>query len=93
MNTLYVGDVGTKLIIDIGISADDVTEAKIIVKKPNGSIVEWNALPISGTQTVEYIIQNGDLDLAGKYTIQVYIDTGSWQGHGTPDTFFVNPII
>ena len=88
-NTLYVGDVGTKIVVNIGIPADDVILAKLKVKKPDKTVVEWDATPVSGTENVEYVIQEGDLDQEGKYELQAYIETATWKGHGTEAYFFV----
>ena len=53
------------------------------------SKVEWDATPVSGTENVEYVIQEGDLDQEGKYELQAYIETVTWKGHGTEAYFFV----
>ena len=83
MSTVFVGDVGTKLEVNIGIPADDVTTAKLIVKKPNGDVVEWEATPVSGSENIEYIVKEGDLDVEGTYRIQAYVETANWKGYGT----------
>lgn len=84
----YVGDIGTLVLVDIGTDITLATECAIYVKKPNGTRVTWVA-SISGEEEIQYIIQDGDWDLPGIYTIQSYIVTPSWSGRGTTATFTV----
>ena len=90
-NSPYVGDEGTKISVDVGINADNISLAKLIVKKPSGTVVEWTAIPESGTTTIYYITGSGDLDKAGRYYVQAYVETSDWKGHGAVTSFTVYP--
>ena len=81
-NTLQVGDIGTIIIIDVGISAEDIIECKIYVNKPGGDKAIWNAMPKNGTTEIYHITEEGDLDVDGTYQIQAWIKTSNWSGRG-----------
>jgi len=65
---IYVGSYGVKLIVETQADLTNVTQASLVVKKPDGTEVEWVGT-INGTK-IEYITKQGDLDIAGKYRIQ-----------------------
>ena len=88
-NTPYAGDIGTKILVDVGIPADDIVSAKLIVKKPDGTVVEWPASPVLGTTQISYIVQSGDFDQAGRYQLQAFVQTGDWSGYGEITYFYV----
>jgi hypothetical protein len=88
INYPYVGDVGTKIQVDVGVDVSDIVSAKLIVKKPDNTIVEWIATPDTDTY-VYYIVQDGDFNLAGKYYLQAYIKTNNWSGYGSITSFYV----
>jgi hypothetical protein len=79
---VFVGDVGTELRFDIGVLVDDITSAVLKVKKPDKTCIEWTPSWTAGEQELVYIVQAGDFDIAGKYSIQpkVTFPTGEWYG-------------
>jgi len=92
----YVGDIGTEirlLVVDEESGIDDISDAtvhKLLVRKPDGSEVEWEA-DIEGTQYLTYTVQDGDLDQPGTYRVQAYLELPSgWSGKGTTFTFEVH---
>ena len=89
-NTPFVGDTGTRIEVDVGVNADDITLARLIVRKSNGTTAQWTATPVTGTQKVRYITNAGDFDVAGVYQLQAYIETNDWKGYGTICEFIVS---
>ena len=86
MNRIHQGDIGTKLIFDIdpdgssGINPGDILSAEIEVKKPNGSLVTWDAT-IDGKHIV-YKTKYNDFDQAGVYFFQPRVALqGGWIGY------------
>lgn len=84
---IYVGDIGTVILIDMGTDISDATTTNINVRKKGGDVV-WSA-SISGTNYLTYTIEEDDLDVAGTYYLQPYIVTPSWTGRGETVTMEV----
>ena len=101
---VYVGDVGTLLVLDTNEDISTASTTEIRVKKGDGTIATWNAhkdiiAPID-TSVIEYSTQSYtdpvtsvvtyDLNCAGIYKVQVYIilPTG-WSGLGETAEFQV----
>jgi hypothetical protein len=100
---VYVGDVGTVIRMDMQESLTLLEDYCLHVKKPDGTLVTWGATPVptpseewrdtvasvSGNY-IEYIIQEGDLDIPGDYLIQPYGTIGIWTGSGLTATLTVH---
>ena len=89
MYKLYVGDVGTEVIVwcgDTDISA--ATDLALKVKKPDGTTVTWTP-SIHETYYLKYVIQSGDLDMAGIYYLQSSFTLSGWSGLGETAEFEV----
>ena len=91
---IFVGDVGTAIIIDIGEDTTDLISAEIVVKKPNGTVVRWPASkhPTELTK-IYYVSQAGDFDQPGPYQAQVHAVFPDWNGSGDIDKFKVYPTL
>lgn len=91
MAKIYKGDIGTKIRLnaryDIS-GADTPEKRKIKYKKPDGTTGEWQAV-IEGTQYAYYLTQSGDLNVAGKWDVQIYVVLSAWSGHGLVASFEV----
>ena len=75
MAKIYKDDFGTKIVVSTGVDLTGVATKNIVVKKPSGTIVTWNA-SIEGVATkgqLSYIIVSGNLDEAGLYCAYVHI--------------------
>ena len=84
-NKIYVGDVGTAIVVGLGTDLADAMSPELHVQKPDGSFVVWAATVYgsAGLMTsIRYITVAGDLDQPGKYKIQPHITIGGWTGHG-----------
>lgn len=81
MSKVYVGDVGTEIVLGFGVDVSTATVLKIRAKKSDsaGTVIEWDGT-LEGTDSVKYIIQAGDLDVAGSWKLQAYVEIASWSG-------------
>ena len=80
-NKPYVGDTGTILLFNCGVSVVDATVMKILVSKPDGTEIEWSA-SIYEEKYLKYTIQATDWDMDGKWKYQTYVETPNWKGRG-----------
>ena len=85
----YVGDVGTEIIVDVCADITAATKTDLLVEKPDGTIVTWVG-GIYETTKIRYVIQAGDLDQAGEYMLQAYVEISGWTGRGNTTTFRVS---
>ncbi|RLC88902.1 MAG: hypothetical protein DRJ03_01285 [Chloroflexi bacterium] len=81
LNKVYVGDVGTDIILDTGVDLSAATTLKIKYKKPGGEIEEWDGT-LEDTTKIKYTTVTDDLDTAGLWSFQAYVELPAWQGHG-----------
>jgi hypothetical protein len=87
----YVGDVGTKVIIDVCVDITTATIRQIKVKKPvSGSTVIWSG-GLEETTKISYFVRPGDFDEEGWYYVQAYVEMPGWTGHGETAKFRVTP--
>lgn len=91
MTTVFVGDIGTEIIIDCGTDISTATLLKIEARKPDGVKVLWTAT-LSGTQKIKYAVQSGDINLAGRWDLQAYVEMPGWSGRGEIATMRVSPV-
>ena len=78
---VFVGDVGTEIVLNCGVDISASTVRKIIVRKPNGQRVEWIADPF-GVDAITYTTLVGDISHVGQMTLQAYIEMPGWKGYG-----------
>jgi hypothetical protein len=82
----YVGDSYSSFSLDTGISLTGASVTKILYKKPSGLKGSWNA---TATGTVlSYQLQNGDIDEAGLWSIQAYVEIGGKKAYGKESTIY-----
>ena len=80
-NVLYYLDEGVKIILNVGVDISDSTVHKIKFKRPNGTSGEWAAERENAT-SISYLIQTNDLNYAGIWKLQAYVETPNWKLHG-----------
>lgn len=80
---IYKNDIGTKIILNAGCDISTATVWKILYSKPGQTRVksEWIA-SAEGTDSVCYTTKANDLDVSGKWQIQLYIESPNWKGYG-----------
>ena len=79
---VYVGDVGTQIILDCGQDISAATAISIEVKKPNGGTASW-AAAANGTNAISCFTGGANaLTLAGTWLLQakVTLPSGTWRG-------------
>ena len=82
MTTLIVGAIGASIIIDCDADISSATLRQIKVRRPDGSKTTWPAVA-DGDTAIKYVTLAGDIDQAGVWKLQPYIEMPSWQGRGT----------
>lgn len=85
----YVGDLGTKIVVDACVDITAATTRELHVQKPDGTLVTWVGA-LEGTTSIAYFVQAGDWDQAGDYRVQAYVEMAGWQGHGDTARFRVS---
>jgi hypothetical protein len=92
MSVPRVGDVGTAIIVDMGVGLTGATDYNFAVRKPSypdsGSEEDWQPEPYGAT-SLRYIVGTGDFDEVGVYEIVPELTVGDWSGSGDPVSFRV----
>lgn len=83
---VYVGDVGTEIILDCMTDISGATTTEIVAQKPNGSRVTWPAQIVESTK-LKYVTIQGDLSHPGLWKLQARVVLPDWSGRG--ETFEV----
>jgi hypothetical protein len=86
---VFIGDFGTRIKI-VGQDEMDLSGAvssQIKFVKPSGASGAWPGTIVNNAVT--YFTNNDDLDEAGTWQIQAFVDLGSWSGHSTVQTMKV----
>ncbi len=81
MTVVFVGDIGTEIILDCGTAVTTSTVRNVIARSPRGAKKTW-AASVDGTNNIKYVTAAGDLDQAGDWRIQAYVEMPGWQGYG-----------
>lgn len=84
----YVGDVGVEIVLDVETDISEATVMKIKYKKPSGNQGFWNAEKKDATK-IFYVTGPGELDDAGIWDMQAYVESPGWKLHGKVDKFRV----
>ncbi len=92
MGDVYVGDIGTEIIIAIKEDISSLTDSLFHVQKNNSKTTEdwaftvkldWPSDPDYDPQypnAFNYLTQEDNLDVAGVYKIQGWVNLGTWSG-------------
>ncbi len=92
MGKVYVGDIGTDIILDIGVDISSQTTLQIKYKKPNNSTGTWTAV-VDNVNRAKYItVSADDLDIAGDWLFTSYMVLTSWTGHSEVVTMRVHAL-
>ena len=110
-NKIYVGDIGTIILVDTSSDISTATKVSLMVKKGSLDEIEWVAANYVETlqeyvddanvsakltdpefdgmaptdnveRRVKYVTVDGDLDVSGKYKVQVRQESPTWTGRG-----------
>jgi hypothetical protein len=87
-----IGDVGTEIIIDMGVDITGATGLDFAIYKPSwpatGGLVNWTPT-VYNSNYLRYIVVTGDFDEEGDYEVVPALTLGGWSGHGDPAYFRV----
>ena len=84
----YKNDIGIEIELNVATDISGATIRKIKFKRPNGTIGVWDASAKSST-SIAYVTKGGDLNNAGIWTLQAYIEKATWKLHGNKREFRV----
>lgn len=95
---IYVGSIGVGITVDVDDDLDGAYDGTLLVKKPDGTEVEWPAsvttadTPTNGeVLCLVYHVVEGDLDQSGRYKVQPRWGLSGGIFYGNTDTFRVYP--
>lgn len=84
----YLNQSNILISLDTGISLASAANTRILYTKPNGLKGYWSG-SFSGN-SINYQVNNGDLDQAGQWKIQAYCEIGGKKAYGGVVEFEVN---
>lgn len=85
VSKVYVGDVGTEILVDVCVDISTATTVELSVLKPGATTAVTWAAGVYLLRYVRYVVQAGDLSVAGEYKLQVRVvlPGGAWRGDVT----------
>jgi hypothetical protein len=81
MSKVYVGDVGTEIVVNCGVNISSATEMSIKARKPSGAMVTLSAV-LSGQNYMKHVTTEGEMNEPGNWQLQAYVDMPTWRGLG-----------
>lgn len=92
MSVPRIGDIGTEILVDMGVVITGATNLNFAVRKPSypttGGEEDWTPT-VSGTNYLRYLVATGDFDEEGVYEIVPSLTLGTWVGSADPVEFRV----
>ena len=88
MSDVRVGDIGTVITFNTATDISALTAARLLYRKPDGTKGEW-AATLSGTDSVEYTVIAGDIDMVGSWELQAAVEFATGQWYSVTDTMSV----
>lgn len=92
MDKVYIGDVGTEILLDTEVDLTGNTSLQISVRKPDGTNTLWNATQVGSTSVIKFVTLANSLDIAGTWKLQAKVVIPLWSGHGETFAFNVYPL-
>ena len=89
MSKHYIGEIGTRLLMELESEISTYDSLYLNIKKPNNDIEHGDAVIVSGIY-IEHIVASGDFDQKGIYIAQPFIAMSGWSGLGDSDTFEIH---
>ena len=89
MGKPQLGDIGTKIRYNAGESLADQTLLQLKYIKPDGTTGVWTATVYSTNYAQYTTLTTSDLDIAGLWSLQIYMESPGWNGHSEIKTFEV----
>lgn len=88
----YVGEIGTKIVINTGKDLTEATVTKIRIERPDGTILDkTGAITTIGglPHFIAYTTIAEDFNVSGQYKIQPYVELPTFSGYGATACFKV----
>jgi len=76
--SVFIGDTGVKIILEVGTDITSATTRKIKYRKPGGDSGSWTAIQESSISISYTTTAATDLNEAGRWRLQAYVVTPSW---------------
>jgi len=89
---IFVGDTGTKIILNVGLDISAATLRQIKYLSPDSTVGAWTAAQET-TTSISIVTTADTLDARGRWQLQVYIETPTWQRHGEICTLEVSAVV
>ena len=67
---IHVGDYGFDILAQFDVDISAATSLSFVTEKPDASVVTWTAVAADENNSLRYVVESGDLDLAGVYRVQ-----------------------
>jgi hypothetical protein len=83
MSDLFKGQKLLTIRLDCVTDISSATVMKILYKKPDGTFGEWIATRDGVTNKIQYSVSNGEIDQAGEWVFQSYVEIGTLPGYGS----------
>lgn len=94
MADIYATSLGVNLEITLNYDLTSNTGVTYRVKKPNNTFVNWTGtVDTAATGITHYTTVTGDLDLSGKYWVQVKVTFAGKIYYADPVTFEVTDVV
>lgn len=77
---IYVGAVDKEILLDVISDISTATLVELHVKKPSGATEEWAAM-VYNDHFVRHVVVAGELDEAGVYKVQPWIEMPALKDH------------
>jgi len=89
MTKVYVGDIGTELLLDTGQALATATALTIEVLKPDSTTASWTGA-VSATTKIRFVSAAGTFNIAGEYRLQAkaVMPSGTWLGQTVSLTIY-----
>ena len=88
MSKHYIGEIGTRIIVKADSDISSASGVFLYVQKPNSSVETWSGTIESGVY-ITHIVQAGEFDQTGTYSVQPWVAMSGWSGYGETDEFKV----
>lgn len=88
MPDIHTKDGGIKLILEVGVDISQAVVFKIQYKKSDNTSGVWTAIKETST-SISYVIQQGDLSVAGQWKVQAVIEWADYKRYGKMANFRV----
>lgn len=93
---IHIGDTGTIFRVTIkeegvGVNLFEYNSVLFRFRKPDGTLLEGAAdIENEGEGVVSYTTVAGDLDMTGRWWLELELDLPGWQGKTSKQSFFVH---